>query len=88
MSKVKITRKEIEKMLKDQLNCKEIKWDKEGNCNVEIDFEQLKKEKEKQIQIIREPCIIPVTVPQPWTYPRWTINTGSRTIFYSSSSTR
>jgi len=51
MAKVKIDKKEIEKMIKDQLQVKEVIWNKDGSCNVEIDIEDLKK---KQVTIIKE----------------------------------
>jgi len=86
MSKVKVSRAEIERMLKDQLDCKNIKWDKDGNCLVDLDFEQLKKGKEIVKEIIREPYIYPVPY-KPW-YPEkyyWTVNKNTMTLSYSST---
>ena len=80
MSQVKISRNEIEKMLKDQLDCKNISWDKDGNCKVNIDFEDLKKK-----EIIREPYIIPYRPwldREIWCGVKWTVNTKDNTMSY------
>ena len=86
MSKVKISRKEIEKKLKDQLDCKNINWKDNGDCMVEIDFEQLKKEKEKTI--IRDPYIVPIYREPYRPYgPYWIWNKTTSTISYTTSNT-
>ena len=35
-------------MLKDQLKCKDVAWDEEGNANVELDLDRIR-EKEKEV---------------------------------------
>jgi hypothetical protein len=50
MAKIKLSRKEIEKMIKDQLGCKEVDWDKSGDAQIELDLDEIKK---KEITIER-----------------------------------
>lgn len=63
MAKVKISREEIEKMLKDQLRIKEVNWDKKGNAEVEIELQQMTEKKE-------ETKFYPIYI-RPY-YPVWT----------------
>lgn len=39
--KCKISKEEIGKMLKDQLRVAEVKWDKKGNAEVEIELQKM-----------------------------------------------
>ena len=67
MVKVKISKKEIEKFLKDEFDCKDIEWDSEGNAFVKMELDQLKP-KEKVVEKIittPTPCITP-TMPMPY----------------------
>ena len=73
MAKVRISKEEIEKMLKDQLKVQEVVWKKNGDVEVEIDVDKLKK---KKVKIIKETEIIRERYPfyvDPWPYRRWPI---------------
>jgi len=43
MVKLILSKKEIEKIIKDQFDNEKIEWDKEGNAIIVIDMESLKK---------------------------------------------
>jgi len=83
MSKIKIEKEEIEKMLREQLGIDEIVWNKDGSVNVELDLEKLKKR-----EVVREehhhhhypyyPIYIEKPVIQP-KYPHWYITCTSET---------
>jgi len=83
MAKIKISKKEIEKMLKDQLDCKDVKWDNEGNANVELDLAEIK-EKEKVFIPYTYPIYIDRTPSKPFPYPYWSANSTDGTINYCS----
>lgn len=84
MAKIKIGKEEIEKMLKDQLRVAEVKWDKKGNAEVEIELQAIteKKEEHRYYPIYIKPC------QSVWT-PMWTSGTMSSGVIltYSSSNT-
>ena len=83
MAKIKITKEEIEKMIIDQLNCKNVIWDKNGNANVELDLEEIKKvelKKEEHIHYHYNPWRTPIYTIEPKKkreVPYWTISTTS-----------
>ena len=77
MAKVKISKSEIEKMLKDQLGCEDIKWDKNGAATVDLDFDEIKKvEKEEHHHYHSYPIYIKPLKIKPNT-PYWYVNTTS-----------
>ena len=71
MAKIKISQKEIEKMLKDQLGIKNVKWDKTGNANVELDLDKIKEEEVKEEHHYHHGYPIYVSS-KPRRYPYWT----------------
>lgn len=85
MAKIKLSIKEIEKMIKDQLNVKKVEWDEDGNCEIEMDLDEIKKQ---AIEIVKReehhhyhgyPIYVePIrVVPRP--YPYWTVTTTTKT---------
>ena len=78
MAKIKITKKEIEKMLKDQLDCDKVIWEKDGTVVVELDFNEIKKKKVEEHHHHYPGYPIywdkPITIPNHTPY--WTINTN------------
>jgi hypothetical protein len=81
MAKIELSRKEIEKMIKEQLGCRSVTWDEDGNAMVELDLEALKK-KEKEVEVIKEhhyhhdswPYPIYIARPvRPYPYPYWSL---------------
>ena len=55
MAEVKINKKEIEEMIKDQFDITKVKWDDKGNIIIDVDMDKLtevKVVKEKQVEII------------------------------------
>lgn len=65
MVKVTLSKKDIEKFLKDQFNPNTIKW-KQDEIEMDIDLEDLKKKEE--IRITTYPVIVEKVVPR---YPYW-----------------
>jgi hypothetical protein len=84
MAKVKIDRKEIEKMLKDTLAIDNVEWDSDGGVMIEIDLDKIKvKEKEvihehhyKSFPIYIEPYVVKPYNPYPYWYCK-TITSGN-----------
>jgi len=89
MVKIKISKKEIEKFLKDQFGVKGLNWNKDGSCEIEKDLEDIEK-KEIPSNPITVPIYIerPVTIPsrRPW-YPYWSYSNKTQSITYSGGST-
>ena len=50
MAKVRVARKEIEEMLKEQLGCTEIQWDKSGNATLEMSLSEIRRERQVYTQ--------------------------------------
>lgn len=85
MAKIKLSKVEIEKMLKDQLGCKAVKWDPKGNAEVELDLDEIKKKEKIVEKIIERPCPYPYYYPYVYWHntpvtntPHWRITTGSQ----------
>lgn len=79
MAEVKINKKDLEKMLKEQLGCKKVVWDKDGNAVVDMDLEELKKD---TTTIIKN---YPIYVekykpdfPKPYINPGWTVTCSDK----------
>ena len=86
MVKLKISREDLDKMLKDQLRVKEVKWGKDGSAEVEMDLEQIKK-----TQVVERPYWYPIYVEKPVNrpyYPYWTASSSSGTLSFCISSSQ
>ena len=93
MAKIELSRKEIEKMIKDQLGCKSVTWDEDGNALVELNVEELKK---REVEVVKEehhyhdrwpyPIYIGTPVRPPY-HPYWTVRNVTKTprLTYSAS---
>ncbi len=82
MAKIKISKKEIETMLKDQLNCETVRWDTQGNATVELDLAEIKKKAsvvEKEHHHYHDRWTYPIYIkePIPMPYPIWNITCSS-----------
>jgi len=97
MAKVKIKREEVEKFLKDHLGFKEIKWNKDGSCDVEMTLKEVREN--NKIYYVPTPVYVPtpITPYRPYRpYGPWTVTCGTTsskgmttspyTATYSSSS--
>lgn len=85
MAKIQISREEITKMLQDQLEVKEVIWDKNGNAKVELDLNKIKKkEKECCHYYYTYPTYISSspTIPKK---PYWTYTNKSNSLTYTST---
>ena len=80
MAKIKITKAEISKMLADQLDVKEVIWDDDGNAEVELDLDKIKKQ-EQPVTI--SPISYPIYIERSVRYPYyWTVSTDTKTNTY------
>lgn len=75
MVKLKINKQEIEKMIMDQFGVDSIKWDKNGNVEIEMDIENINK-KEKPLYFGGG---ITYINPNPITIDKWDITCGPST---------
>lgn len=85
MARVKVRKSEIIKMLKDQLGCKEVKFDKSGNAILEIDFDKIKKRQKKEEHHYYYPCPTPIIIeptPEPINpyRPFWVISNSDTSV--------
>jgi hypothetical protein len=94
MAKIKLSREEIEKLLKEQFGCKIVVWDRNGDANIELDLEEIKKTETKVIEEHHHhheywPRPYPIYIgvePVKKTLPYWTITSTSDTKFLSFKS--
>lgn len=78
MAKVRVGRKEIEEMLKDQLGCTEIQWDKSGNATLEMTLSEIRRER----QVYTQQPYYPYS---PWPWRIWYSGTDTSTATWSST---
>jgi hypothetical protein len=67
MAKILLKRTEIERMIIDQLGCKKVVWDEDGNAEINLDINEIKKNQE----IIRDIRPYPIYVDKPEPYKPW-----------------